>query len=388
MVHSKNYQALNMKTKSYHLTSIKELKETLAVIKNEDFQPTLAIVFTSISLNLEEMRSCFVDANLALVGCSTAGEIIDDALHEHSMAVLLMDVDTEAFRIQLEEYQEENIQVPAERIGAFVSGSFVKPGMLLMSGGLAIDAQRLVHGINASTSEPIPIYGGLAGDDLNMVKTFAFTHEKVTDNGAACLVFNTERVTLSGLAISGWQPIGGVNVITKATGNQVFEINGEPAYDVFVRYFGLTEAETKHDQLIGIQTNYPFQILREGGKHILRSPLLVHKDTKSISLAASVQEGDRFRFSTSPGFEVVEQTVEGFKDLKSEAPEADALILFSCKGRHGAFGPMINEEIKGIHTYWNKPLIGFLSYGEIGNLSAEEIEFHNETCAAVVLKEK
>ncbi len=377
-----------MKTKSYQLTSIEELKETLSVINTKDFQPTLAIVFTSISFDLEEMRRCFVNANLALVGCTTAGEIVDDSLHEHSMAVLCMDIDPQAFRIKLEQYQEENIQVPAERIGTFVSESFVKPGMLLMSGGLAIDAQRLVQGINASTSEPIPIYGGLAGDDLNMVRTFAFTHEKVTDNGAACLVFNTERVTLNGLAISGWKPIGGINVITKAIGNQVFEINGEPAYDVFVRYFGLTEAETKHDQLIGIQTNYPFQILREGGKHILRSPLLVHKDTKSISLAASVQEGDRFRFSTSPGFEVVEQTIEGFKGLKSEAPDADALILFSCKGRHGAFGPMINDEIKGIHSYWNKPLIGFLSYGEIGNLSAEEIEFHNETCAAVVLKEQ
>lgn len=364
------------------------LKEALALAKTNDFKPSLAIVFTSVKFDLEELRACFVEEKLALVGCTTAGEIIDDSLHEHSMAVLLLEIASSSFQIYLEEYQDENIQFAAEQIGTFLSTAFTHPGMLLMSGGLAIDAQRLVQGINDSTTEPIPIYGGLAGDDLDMVKTFAFTHEKVTDHGAACLVFDTDKVLLTGLAISGWKPIGAVNVITKATGNQVFEINGEPAYDVFVRYFGLTEAETKHDQLIGIQTNYPFQILREGGKHILRSPLLIHKDTKSISLAASVQEGDRFRFSTSPGFEVVEQTIEGFKNLKSKAPEADALILFSCKGRHGAFGPMINDEIKGIHTYWEKPLIGFLSYGEIGNLSEEKIEFHNETCAAVVLKGK
>lgn len=377
-----------MISKSYHCASILELKQVLAEAKTGEFKPSLGIVFSTIDFDLEQIRASFASQDIALVGCTTAGEIIDSRLHEKSLALLLFDIDPTVFRVKLTEYEKQDMLSTAKEIGEFVKDSFENPGVLLMSGGLAIDAQLLVQGISASLSKPVPIYGGLAGDDLEMVKTFAFTHEKVTENGAASLVFDTDRIGMTGLAISGWKPIGGVNVITKAEGNQVYEINGEPAYDVFVRYFGLTEAETKHDQLIGIQTNYPFQIMREGGKNILRSPLLIHKDTKSISLAASVREGDRFRFSTSPGFEVVEQTIEGFKELKDATPEADALVLFSCKGRHGAFGPMLNTEIQGIYDYWSKPLIGFLSYGEIANLSAENIEFHNETCAAVILKEK
>ncbi|MBX2873166.1 MAG: FIST C-terminal domain-containing protein [Saprospiraceae bacterium] len=377
-----------MITKSYHCASISQLKQILATANTANFKPSLGIVFSSVDLDLEQVRMSFATQDIALVGCTTAGEIINNSLYEKSLALLLFDINPAFFKIKLTEYETPNITSAAEEIGGFVKGCFAKPGMLLMSGGLAIDAQRLVQGINSSISLPIPIYGGLAGDDLQMVRTFAFTHEGITENGAASLVLDTNRVELTGLAISGWKPIGGVNVITKAEGNQVYEINGEPAYDVFVRYFGLTEAETKHDQLIGIQTNYPFQILREGGKSILRSPLLIHKDTKSISLTASVKEGDQFRFSTSPGFEVIEQTIEGFKALKTAAPEADALVVFSCKGRHGAFGPMLNKEIQGIYDYWEKPLIGFLSYGEVANLSAEKIEFHNETCAAVILKEK
>lgn len=377
-----------MITKSYHCASISQLKKVLATANTTDFRPSLGIVFSTVDFDLEQVRISFASHDIALVGCTTAGEIINNTLYEKSLALLLFDINPAFFKIKLTKYETPNIMSAAEEIGGFVKGCFENPGMLLMSGGLAIDAQRLVQGINAVISQPIPIYGGLAGDDLEMVRTFAFTHEEITENGATSLVFDTDRVEMTGLAISGWKPIGGVNVITKAEGNQVYEINGEPAYDVFVRYFGLTEAETKHDQLIGIQTNYPFQMMRPEGKSILRSPLLVHKDTKSISLAASVQEGDQFRFSTSPGFEVVEETIEGFKALKAVAPEADALVLFSCKGRHGAFGPMLNKEIQGIYDYWEKPLIGFLSYGEIANLSAENIEFHNETCAAVILKEK
>lgn len=72
-------------------------------------------------------------------------------------------------------------------------------------------------------------------------------YEKVIDNGVVCLVFNMERVILNGLVISGWKFIGGINVIIKVIGNQVFEINGEFVYDVFVCYFGLIEVEIKYD---------------------------------------------------------------------------------------------------------------------------------------------
>ena len=179
-----------------------------------------------------------------------------------------------------------------------------------------------------------------------------------------------------------------MNVISKAVGNVVYEINDEPALDVFSRYFGLTERGSKFDQLINIQTNYPFQILRDSDQTVLRSPILVDQEEGTITLAASVQEGEKFRFSTSPGFEVIEQTVSEFGALHNEVPEADALILFSCKGRHGAFGPMLDDEIGGIHKFWQKPMIGFLTYGEFGNLKDTSCDFHNETCVLAILHEK
>ena len=37
--------------------------------------------------------------------------------------------------------------------------------------------------------------------------------------------------------------------------------------------------------------------------------------------------------------------MEEYDGLKSEVPEADLMILFSCKGRHAALGPLIEDEI-------------------------------------------
>ncbi|MFK7936266.1 MAG: FIST C-terminal domain-containing protein, partial [Saprospiraceae bacterium] len=120
----------------------------------------------------------------------------------------------------------------------------------------------------------------------------------------------------------------------------------------------------------------------------LRSPLISNETDRSLMLAGGVQTGDQFRFSISPGLEVVDQTIAAFQDLKDQISEADALLLFSCKGRHAALGPMIEDEVKGIYDHWQQPMIGFFSYGEIGADHSGKCDFHNETCSLIVLREK
>ena len=85
---------------------------------------------------------------------------------------------------------------------------------------------------------------------------------------------------------------------------------------------------------------------------------------------------------------MIEQTVDEFGLLQKDFPEADALILFSCKGRHGAFGPMLEDEVEGTYRHWKKPMIGLLTYGEFGDNGKGRCEFHNETCSLVILKEQ
>ena len=378
-----------MNATAFKCTNQDELQAKLLQCKQDNFDPTLAIVFSSVNHELKNISTLFQDLNIDVVGCSTAGEIVDASLSEESIAALLLNLDPSNYQIKFEAYNDGNVYQSALNLGRFAVECFENPGLIIMSGGLTIDAEQLVEGIRDGVGRTVPIYGGLAGDDLNMQKTFAFNHQIVSDQGISALIIDTTKVSVTGRAISGWEPVGGENIITKAKGNVVYQINGENAYEVFIRYFGFTEnpSTDKIDQLITLQTNYPFQFIREEGYTVLRSPMVVSKEDGTITLTASVKEGDKFRFSYSPGFEVIEQTIDDFKEFRGRTPEADALILFSCKGRHGAFGPMLKDEIKGIYEQWKKPLIGFLSYGEIGDIGKGECEFHNETCSLVLLKE-
>ena len=375
-----------MKSYSFHCRNVEDLQVSLNNLDKKNIKPNLAIAFTSPKHDLSQISKIFSAADTHLAGCTTAGEIVDDTMLEAAIVVLLLELDREYYEVKKLNYGESVYQA-AFSAGQEISKDWSNPGLLIMSGGIAIDADALIGGLQDGLGKSVPMFGGLAGDDLSMQVTHSFSNGYNTANGAVLIVFDLDKISMQGMATSGWEAVGGVNEITKAEANVVYQINEEPAYDVFMRYFGLEDSKADVDQLINIQTNYPFQIETAAG-YILRSPILIDKEEKTITLAAGVSEGTKFRFSNAPGFEVIEQTISEFQALKHKAPEADALILFSCKGRHGALGPMLEDEIQGLYNYWQKPMIGFLSYGEIGDKGNGICAFHNETCSLVLLRER
>lgn len=378
-----------MKVTSLLCYDTEELRQKLSREISEEFTPTLAIVFSSINQDVAAIQAIFTQNEIDLLGCTTAGEIVDDGLFEDSIAVMLFDINKQYFQVIHKPYEYSEVEMASTEIGKDSIELFDNPGLIVLASGLAINAEKMINGFRKSLKGNVPIYGGLAGDDLRMEKTYVFCSKELSNKGICSLVIDTEKVSINGLATSGWEAVGIENTVTEANGNKVLGINGEKAFTVFSRYFGFSlDGDSDQDKLITLQTNYPFQFIRDEGYKVLRSPLLVDIDEGSITIAGSVKKGDKFKFSYSPGFEVIEQTINEFGSFKNQVEEADGIILFSCKGRHGAFGPLLEKEIKGIHHFWQKPLIGFLSYGEIGDLGNGICEFHNETCSLVILKEK
>jgi hypothetical protein len=377
-----------MKVTSLVCHNIKELDEDISKIRETSFEPTLAIVFSSVTKDIAALQSVFNQFDIELFGCTTAGEIRNDKLLQESITVLLFDLKKENFRVVQKPYDYNKVDLVASEIGQLSKTSFDNPGLIVLASGLAINAEKMIAGFRSSLNDNIPIYGGLAGDDLRMEKTLVFTNEEMGYKNISCLIIDNDKVSMKGLATSGWESVGIENTVTKAAGNKLLEINGEKAFTVFSKYFGFSlDGNADRDKLITLQTNYPFQFIREGGFTVLRFPILVDPQEGSITISGTVKNGDKFKFSYSPGFEVIEKTINEFGALKDQVEAVDGIVLISCKGRHGAFGPLLEKEIKGIYQLWGKPMVGFLSYGEIGDLGNGICEFHNETCSLVLLKE-
>lgn len=375
-----------MLAKNIYGETIEDIKSKFAKATADGFMPSLAIVFSSITQNRKELVDFFNSVNVDVFGSTTAGEIMDSEVMEKSTVVMLLNINKEHYKI-FYEASPDTYKV-ANDLALFAKKSFANPSVVVISSGLTIDAEQIINGFS-DADKNIPLFGGLAGDDLTMKGSYVFTNNKETATGLIGLVLDGDKINVKGLATSGWDNIGIEKTITKSAGNIVYTIDDEPAVDVFVKFFQFTQSIDNTAEIIAQNfAQYPLQLKKENGNTVLRAPMMVDIESRALIFAGGIPQGSKVKFSVQPGFDLIEKTTERVSALKPSIPEADALIMFSCKARHMALGPMTGDEAGMIRGLWNKPLIGFFTYGEIGTAKDSVCDFHNETCSMVILQEK
>ncbi|MFK8008866.1 MAG: FIST signal transduction protein [Saprospiraceae bacterium] len=376
-----------MKSTSFQVSTIQDLEQEILRVKGNNFHPTLGILFGSVDCELNALPAIFNKYNIDLVGCSSSGEICQENIYEKGITGLFMDINRDFYKIHVGENVEDRWYEVGNDLGKVGTDFCADPSFLTFF-GMVSNAEDIIRGINDKIGKQVNIFGGMAGDDFKMIQSYTFSSTGVFNNAVVSLIFNQEKIEMKGRAIGGWEPIGSINTITKAEGNIVYSINNRTAVEAFESYFG-----SFHDNLEEVETvavgvaQYPLQIVRKDST-VLRAALKIDEENQSIILAGPVKTGDQFKFSVAPGFEIIEDTIQEFKEYQAENLTTDAMILVSCKARHMSLGPMVEEEIKGIQNLWNKPLIGFFAYGEVGVNSEGDCNFYNQTCSLVLIREK
>ena len=376
-----------MKTKILTADSRAELLQQLRQATADGLRPTLGVLFCSVALDIDAVAQGLTEFPFPFFAASSCGEIISDAQRSKALAgsavVALLELPPEAFRVRLFGGQGMDSRQLGAAVGEWGRGEFAAPAFLVAASGLQRDGEQIVRGLQAVFPAEVPLIGGLAGDDAAFKQTSVFTNGSVTHEGAVACVFDSSRVALDGLATSGWVGLGAAKTVTAAEGNVVLTLDGEPALDTYKKYLGIRD-----EDLPGIGVEYPLQVLRPDGSHVLRAVVGVDAQRRALIFAGTVPHGAQVRFSSSPGFETVDFARREFEALPSLAKPPELAIFFSCMARHLALGPMVEDEIRAAQSVWGAPGIGFFTYGEIGRSLNGTCDFHNETCALALLSLK
>jgi hypothetical protein len=384
-----------MKAKSIKGKSPEEIKIALAESMADGFKPTLAIVFISIKQDRNAVCEILKKDNIDILGATSSGEFVDGYQSQGEIAILVMDIDRKDYCIIFESTKGKDIETSAKKAGRLALSKFSHPGLILLSTCLStegemFDGRLLIHGLETEVGKDIKIFGGMAGADGALAGTLVFNSEQITDKGFVLLVMNADKINLTGAAISGWKSIGKVRTVTKCIDGWMYEIDGQPALDMYLRYLGQKlEKEDGSGKIFffeDIAFFHPF-IAIDSGEPILRTPMEVDKERHAIKLDFALPEGGQLLFTLPPDFDIVETVLSEAAALKKES-HADALLVFSCLGRISALGPLIEQENEGLHKIWNVPMAGFFTYGEYGKGLDNNYKFHSTTCSWVALKEK
>ena len=378
-----------MKAKSIKGKSPEEIQTALKNNVGDEFRPTLAIVFLSVSQDRKSTIKILNEAGLQVFGATTNGEFIDENPDKFSIAILLLDANPEYFQVLFSEYPDKNYREVAKAMAEKATQKFARPAFLLAGSHLETDAEQLLFGIADVVGEQVNAFGGMAGDDYRFREQYVFTNQQESNRGMVMLALDENKIKISGKATCGWKAVGTERTVTKSEGNHVFTVDNVPALDITAQYGGIDLSPENKDSVMELATNFPLQLQRETGDPVMRPGLVVDWNDHSFYCSGTVPQGSKVRFSLPPDFDVMQKVITATEEMKtSEMPEADALIVFSCGGRVIALGPMMNDEIEGVKNVWNVPMVGMFSNGELARATGGNLEMHNLTTCCVALKER
>ncbi|MFA7325022.1 MAG: FIST N-terminal domain-containing protein [Candidatus Kapaibacterium sp.] len=347
-----------------------------------DFEPTLAIILVSVSYDIELITNTIVEKDIDTFGSTTCGlfnyNLGDNVnLYDEVIQVLFINIPKESYLLGICAIEDE-IETGTE-VSEKINEKESFTNVFTFFSGLNKNNENVLATLRNNLKSKDTIFGGFAADDLTFKNQYVICNSVVHNEALAYLAIDSTKYKLEGIATSGWQSIGSTKIITKSESNQIFEIDKEPALDYYINSLGIKETDMP---VLGVE--YPL-LLEKNGKSVLRSVLGVDIEKRSLICAGSVPIGTKMKFSSSPGFEILENTIIELKKFAGGIDKPDLVFVFSCMARHSALGPMINEELEAIAALWPIPVFGFFTYGEIGNSKLLPCEFHNETITLATL---
>lgn len=361
--------------------------------KIEKIKPQLVMMFASHQLfeaggSVEQVCKRFPQA--LVIGCSTAGEISNNGVFDETLVVTGAHFDSpvEFKPISATVSNMEGTISAGTAIGKQLEKKDLK-AVFVLSRGLDVNGSALIEGLRNVIGKDVTITGGLAGDGGQFKKTWTVLNGKCSTTDVVGFGVYGTSVKVAFGSMGGWEPYGPVRKVTKAKQNVLFELDGEPALDIYKKYLG-----DKAKDLPGVGLLYPFAILKDNqdSSGLIRTILAVDENTKSVTLAGDIEEGGIVRLMhannsglTSGAKGAAEETT---KAVKSKDDHGLA-ILISCVGRKLVMGSDVEDELDAVKDEFGKhcDVTGFYSYGEICPTGFGECKLHNQTMTITYLYE-
>ncbi|MGL5018357.1 MAG: FIST signal transduction protein [Luteolibacter sp.] len=354
--------------------------------------PGLILYFAAPSLMdggaapVHELTARFPSA--VVCGCSTAGEILASRVYDESVVAALVWFDS----VQVKAVAEEiTSNAESSAVGRRAAARLAAPDLqhvLILSDGLAVNGTALMEGFREGLPPGVTLTGGLAGDGSHFKKTFVGLGDSVKSDQLVAVGFYGEQLVVSYGSRGGWEGFGPRRLITRAEGNTLFMLDGQPALELYKRYLGARSAELPATGLL-----FPLELTQNAAdsEGLVRTILAVDEENQSLTFAGDMPEGWFARLMKASTEQLVDGAASAGKTAASTNTDGSLAILVSCVGRRLVLGQRIEEELESVIDTLPEGVqaVGFYSYGEIcpGHFSTCS-ELHNQTMTITILGER
>jgi hypothetical protein len=336
-------------------------------------------------------RDIFADLSVMcplarVVGCSTGGEIAGSEVTDDSVSAVAVQFDTAKVEVaQVPIADPSGSQVAGAALAALLPSTGLR-SVFVLADGVRTNGTLLVAGLRELLPETVLLTGGLAGDGANFKRTLVGAGSSPAEGIIAAIGFYGDSLRLGWGSFGGWERFGPERVITRSEANILYELDGEPALDLYKRYLGDEAANLPGSALL-----FPLTVRRadEEQTALVRTIVGIDAEKRSMTFAGDIPQGWIAQLMRGH----FDGLVDGAHMAGERATLSDGdhlALLVSCIGRKLLMGQRIGDEAEAVVEALGadaKPL-GFYSYGEIApHQFSRRCELHNQTMTVTTIGE-
>jgi hypothetical protein len=361
--------------------------------RRDDMLPAELVLFFAASdlmqgsAAIDELRAAYPGAHV--MGCSTAGEIRGTEVTDGTIVATA--IHFEGSRVFATYGRIDKASESASE-GRRLAERVPREGLvhvMVLAEGLNVNGSELAAGLRAGLPSTVAVTGGLAGDGADFRHTSVYLDGQSHDGGIALVGFYGTRLRVGYGSLGGWDPFGPERVVTRSTGNVLYELDGESALDLYKDYLGEHAAELPASGLL-----FPLSLRGEEAEPgLVRTILAINEDSRSLVFAGDIPEGHFARLMKANVDRLIDGA-HGAADASYEAvgsAEPELAILISCVGRKLVLKQRVEEEPESVREVLGPSTVmsGFYSYGEIAPFAnSVKCELHNQTMTITTLTER
>ncbi|WP_339875745.1 FIST signal transduction protein [Olleya marilimosa] len=334
----------------------------------------------------QELRQIFPDGHI--VFASSCAEISSKTVNQNSITVTAIQFEKSKFLIKTSNVLNKDLD--SFKTGNELIKQFPEEGLkyaFVVSEGSFINGSQLTKGMSAATNNNLLITGGLCGDDARFEKTLASYNENPKEGELVAIGFYGDTLEISFSIHGGWTPFGPERIVTKSSGNVLYELDGQPALDLYKTYLG-----DKARDLPGAALLYPLNVTSEDeDQSIVRSILNINEAENTVILAGDIKENSKVQLMMTNVDHIANASERAAKQaLEHRQNKPELAILVSCIGRKIVLDQRVEEEIEEVIEVIGTDTVvsGFYSYGEIAPFHGEvACQLHNQTMTITLISE-
>lgn len=335
-----------------------------------------------------EIKNLFTDAHI--VFGSTSGNIISNLVEDESITITAIEFEKSTFLIKTVNVLTTNSKKDSFKTGNDLIQKLPQEGLkhvFVVSEGSFINGSQLTKGMNSATNNNLLITGALCGDGARFEKTITSYNETPKTGEIIAIGFYGESLEVSFSINGGWTPFGPERTVTKSKDNMLYELDGQPALDLYKKYLG-----DKSKELPGAALLYPLNVTSKEEDHaIVRTILNINEAENSMILAGDILEGSKVQLMMTNVDNIVNASELAAKEAsESRKNKSEVAILVSCIGRKLVLDQRTEEEVEEAIEVIGKEttICGLYSYGEIAPFYKENnCQLHNQTMTITLISE-